>query len=214
MGPGIALTVAGICQSLGGDVDEARTSYSDALADQERLGDREGAGMSLGGLAGLASGDGDVVTAIDLYGRSLEAFETIGDRGEEARILSEMAWTHLRTHETARARRYFFESVQAHTDLASVRGVGLSLIGLAATEAVDLRPDRAVESRPRPRCMPPRRASSSSTPTTIRVVSSWSGRAHHSRRWTSPGPRRRGRRLTINQALELARIADAAPAAS
>jgi len=34
--------------------------------------------------------------------------------------------------------------VQAYTDVASVRGVGLSLIGLAATEAVELRPEKAI----------------------------------------------------------------------
>ena len=44
----------------------------------------------------------------------------------------------------ARTRRRFFDSVQAYSDVASVRGVGLSLIGLAATEAVEGRPETAV----------------------------------------------------------------------
>jgi hypothetical protein len=35
--------------------------------------------------------------------------------------------------------------VQAYIDVASVRGVGLSLIGLAATEAVELRPETAIQ---------------------------------------------------------------------
>ena len=35
--------------------------------------------------------------------------------------------------------------MQAYTDVASVRGVGLSLIGLAATEAAEHRPVRAVQ---------------------------------------------------------------------
>jgi hypothetical protein len=35
--------------------------------------------------------------------------------------------------------------VQAYTDVASVRGVGLSLIGLAATEAVEQHPETAVQ---------------------------------------------------------------------
>ena len=55
-----------------------------------------------------------------------------------------MAWTHLGLEDAAAARRYFFESVQAYTELASIRGVGLSLIGLAAAAAVDHRPDAAV----------------------------------------------------------------------
>ena len=33
--------------------------------------------------------------------------------------------------------------MRAHADIASVRGVGLALIGLAAAEAVDGRPERA-----------------------------------------------------------------------
>ena len=56
-----------------------------------------------------------------------------------------MAWACLGGGEVALARRYFFDSVQAHTDVASVRGVGLSLIGLAAAEAVEHRPERAVQ---------------------------------------------------------------------
>ena len=56
-----------------------------------------------------------------------------------------MAWACLDSGEVALARRYFFDSVQAHTDVASVRGVGLSLIGLAAAEAVEHRPESAVQ---------------------------------------------------------------------
>ena len=142
---GFSLTVDGMLQALAGDPDTAEASYSQALEIQERLGDREGAGMSLGGLAQLASGRDDPMGALDLYRQSLAAFEAVGDRGEEARILSEMAWTHLLNEDHALARRYFFESVQAHTDIASIRGVGLSLIGLAAAEAVEQRYEEAVQ---------------------------------------------------------------------
>ena len=58
-----------------------------------------------------------------------------GDRAEEARILSEMASTHLRRGDSTLARQAFLESAQAYQDIASVRGVGLSLIGLAAANA-------------------------------------------------------------------------------
>jgi hypothetical protein len=67
----------------------------------------------------------------------------------KARILSEIAWTHLRHEDSALASRYFLDTVEAYTDVASVRGVGLSLIGLAATEAVELRRRRCM-SRHRP----------------------------------------------------------------
>ena len=99
--------------------------------------------MSLGGLAALAAARGDVAEALELYRKSLTSFETCGDRGEEARILSEIAWTHLAAGEAAVARRYFLDAAKAHTDVASVRGVGLSLIGLAGAEWVHGNPERA-----------------------------------------------------------------------
>ena len=141
----LALAFDGILHGLAGDADTARARYSDALAIQKRLGDAEGAGLSLGGLAQLAAAAGDLPGALDLYRQSLASFEACGDRLEEARILDEMAWTHLRHRETTLARRHFLDAVQAYTDVGSVRGVGLSLIGLAATEAEDERPARAVQ---------------------------------------------------------------------
>jgi predicted ATPase/class 3 adenylate cyclase len=142
---GFASSVDGILHTVAGDLDTAQTRYSRALEIQQRIGDEEGAGLSLGGLAQLAAIGGDLAGALDLYGQSLAAFEAIGDRAEEARILSETAWTHLRHEDPALARRFFLDSVQAYTDVASVRGVGLSLIGLAATEAVEHRPETAVQ---------------------------------------------------------------------
>jgi tetratricopeptide (TPR) repeat protein len=141
---GITLTVAGILHAATTSPDVARARYGQALEIQRRLGDWEGAGMSLGGLAELASARGETSDAVELYRQSLAAFEAVGDRGEEARILSELAWTHLADGEPTQARATFFESVQAHLDLASVRGVGLSLVGLAATEVAEQRPENAL----------------------------------------------------------------------
>ncbi|MGH2711690.1 MAG: tetratricopeptide repeat protein [Actinomycetota bacterium] len=138
-------TLDGILNAVAGNLDTAHEAYSHALEIQQRIGDREGAGLSLGGLAALAAGRGDLSGALDLYRQSLSAFEAIGDRAEEARILSEMAWAQLRHEDPALARQYFLDSVQAYTDVASIRGVGLSLIGLASTEAVEHRPEKAVQ---------------------------------------------------------------------
>jgi len=142
---GLASTAAGILETVVGDVDAAQALYDRALTIQRRIGDDEGAGLSLGGLAQLAAMRGDLPAALDLYRQSLAAFEAIGDRAEEARILSETAWTQLGAGDPALARRAFLDSVQAYTDVASVRGVGLSLIGLAATEMVEDRPETAVQ---------------------------------------------------------------------
>jgi predicted ATPase/class 3 adenylate cyclase len=140
-----ASSFEGILNTIAGDLDAAEARCSEALEIQERIGDAEGAGVSLGALAQLASGRGDPGGALDLYRRALAAFEAIGDRAEEARILDEMGWTCLRDQQPELARRYFLESVRAYTDVASVRGVGLSLIGLAAAEAVENRLEQAVQ---------------------------------------------------------------------
>jgi len=58
--------------------------------------------------------------------------------------LDEMAWTYLRNDDGVRARQYFQDSVQAYTEVASVRRVGLSLVGPTATGSVENRPERAV----------------------------------------------------------------------
>ncbi|HMJ00397.1 MAG TPA: tetratricopeptide repeat protein [Gaiellaceae bacterium] len=205
-----ASSVDGILQTVSGELDAAQASYSHALEIQQRLGDEEGAGLSLGGLAQLASVRGDLTGSVDLYRRSLAAFEAIGDRAEEARILSEMAWTHLRQEDPALARRYFLGSVQAYIDVASVRGVGLSLIGLAAAETVEQRPGNAVQLAAAAELYAQQEGIvnvySDETPgrefvDTARAALS----ADEVARATEAG-----RRLTIKQALDLVRIAETA----
>jgi tetratricopeptide (TPR) repeat protein len=209
---GLASSFDGIVDALQGDTETAAQKSDHALAIQRRLGDHEGAGVSLSTLAQLAAGRDDLVDALDLYGQALAAFEAIGDRAEEARILSEMAWTHLGLEDAAAARRYFFESVQAYTELASIRGVGLSLIGLAAAAAVDHRPDAAVRiaaaaqiyaskegivnvygDNPVGRELIDRARASLAAEDVIRATEA-------------------GRRLTIAETLEMARPGDPAPA--
>ena len=142
---GFASSLVGILHAMAGDLETAQARYSQGLAIQLVIGDQEGAGLSLGGLAGLAARRGDLAGALDLYGQSLAAYEAIGDRAEEARIDAEMAWTHVRAGAAEAARQRFFDSVRAYTDVASVRGVGRSLIGLAATESIEDRAERAVQ---------------------------------------------------------------------
>jgi predicted ATPase len=142
---GFALTVDGMFRSLAGDQNQAEAQFAAALAIQQGLGDEEGVGLSLGGLAALAAGRDDLDTALDLYRQSLDAFEVCGDRAEEARIIAELAWTQLRQGTTGLARLNFLASVQAYTDVGSVRGVGIALTGLATTEAAEGRLELAVQ---------------------------------------------------------------------
>jgi tetratricopeptide (TPR) repeat protein len=141
----IGLIFDGMLNAVAGNADRAGARFTEALEIQRRHDDWEGAGMAFGGLAQLAATRGNGEEALDFYRQSLAAFETVGDRGEEARILSEIAGTHLAHWDTGLARRFFFDSVQAHTDIGSVRGVGQSLVGLAAVEAAENRPERAAQ---------------------------------------------------------------------
>ena len=138
-------TVNGILCAVTGDVVTARERLDTAFPIQQRLGDHEGIGMTVSTLAQLAAAEGDHPTALQLYGEALAAFEACMDRAEEARVLAEMAWTHLAADDARLARWYFFESVRAYDDVASVRGVGLSLVGLAAAEQAEGRPFTAVQ---------------------------------------------------------------------
>jgi predicted ATPase/class 3 adenylate cyclase len=144
-GEAFASSILGILQSVSGDHHGARASYEYALGFQRRLADEEGAGLSLSGLAQLAAERGQYAEAADFYREALTSFAAIGDRAEQARILDETAWLHLRHGEPQRAREYLLDAVQGYIDVASVRGVGLSLVGLAATEALEDRPERAVQ---------------------------------------------------------------------
>ncbi len=144
-GLALALNFDGMLQAVAGDQGAAQARFVEAFEIAQPRGDLEGVGMALGGLASLAAHRGNTGEALEFYGQSLAAFEAVGDRGEEARTLSETAWTHLAAGDTTLARRSFFDSVQAHSDIASARGVGHSLVGLAAAEAVDGRPERAAQ---------------------------------------------------------------------
>lgn len=83
--------------------------------------------------------------AIGKYKDVLAAFRRVGDRPEEARILSEISWTYLATKNTEAARKTALESIQVSIESGSMRGVGLAMNGLAAIEAVEGRPRNAIE---------------------------------------------------------------------
>jgi predicted ATPase/tetratricopeptide (TPR) repeat protein len=140
----LTLALDGVLHTIAGDSETATARYREALSIQEPRGDHEGAGISLSGLAQLGEMAGDGEKAFELYGQSLAAFEAVGDRAEEARVLGEMAWTHLAHNDAETARQMFLDSAQAYQDVGSIPGIGTSMIGLAAVEAVEGRPERAV----------------------------------------------------------------------
>ncbi len=138
------LTMIGIVNAIKGNFGIAKALLGEALLIQRKIGDYEGAGVNLGGLAQLASIKENKDEAICYYQESLASFEAVGDRPEEARIHGEMAWTYLAMGNTHAARNHFFNAIQAYQEVGSVRGIGYGLIGLAALESAENRPARAI----------------------------------------------------------------------
>lgn len=134
-GKAFAQALRGIVRGAAGDPEGARSDLNDALAYQTQIGDYEGAGITYGGLGMVSVIEGDHKSALVHYADALRAYETVGDRPEEARILDSLAWSSLALDRTEDARTYFFLSFQAYDEVASLRGKGIALFGLAATEA-------------------------------------------------------------------------------
>ncbi|WP_412061325.1 ATP-binding protein [Rubrivirga sp. IMCC45206] len=140
----LAQSFIGYLDLLTGRPEEARRVSEAALETLTRIGDYEGSGFALSTLATLAAADGDHEQALALYARSQQAYETLGDRPEEARVLDGMGWTALALERTEAARGHFLASLRAYEEIASERGVGVALLGLAATAEAEGQPERAV----------------------------------------------------------------------
>jgi tetratricopeptide (TPR) repeat protein len=141
---GLLLAFDGLFRFATGDSTTALSRYEEALALQEPRGDYEGAGVSLAAMARLAASQGEVDKGLELYRSAQSAYEKVGDRAEEARVLGEMAWTYLAAGQMPSARQSFLDSAAAHQDLGSLPGIGNSLVGLAAVVSADGRPETAV----------------------------------------------------------------------
>jgi len=138
-------TARGIMHLVKGELDGAQKAYEQALIIQNAIPDREGGGLSLGGLALISSLRGNYQEAIEKYRVALHSFITIGDRAEEARILEEIAWVFLKAENAKEARNHFLESIRAYEDVGSVRGIGIALLGIAGVESVEHRPSKAIK---------------------------------------------------------------------
>jgi tetratricopeptide (TPR) repeat protein len=141
---GLSLGFLGIVESVCGNGDVARALFDEALAIQRPIGDRQGLGTALGGIAALEAAAGRPEQALAYYREALTAYDECGDRPEEARILDAIAWTALSMERADEARQYFAESLRAYEDVGSVRGIGIALLGLAATWSAEGHFERAV----------------------------------------------------------------------
>jgi len=140
-----SMTLEGIRLFASGDAEAGRALVEQTLESQRRRGDYELGGVALSALAQITFAQGDAQKALVTYGEALVFEETVGDRLEVARILCEMGWTALAAGETTTARGSFRKAVQAYEEIASARGTGGALLGLAAVDAAEGRTERAVQ---------------------------------------------------------------------
>jgi predicted ATPase len=140
----LSMSLKGMMLFLTGDVEAGMALTLDGLKIQERLGDCEGGGVGLSFLAQMTAAKGDAAGAVAYYRRALDAFETVGDTPEVARVHCEMGWAALSGSDPAAARESFRRAVQTYEVVGSPRGTGLALLGLAAVEAAEGRSENAV----------------------------------------------------------------------
>ena len=141
---GLSLTIKGMLRFVSGDLASGMSLIEEARQIQERLNDHEGGGMALSFLAQMSFAKGDHERALALYGEALESLATIGDQPEVARVHCEMGWVSLASGDAPAAQRAFRLGVRANEEVGSAKGTGLALLGLAAVEAAENRPERAV----------------------------------------------------------------------
>ena len=142
---GLSLWQCGIFNLISDNRARAKASYSEALDIFQSLKENEGIGIAQSGLCTLEFMEGNYDQALALYSDTLLAFKAIGDRPEQARILSEMSWTYLAKDDTKTALAYALDSIKAHQEIGSNRGIGISMNALAAIEAVKDCSKRAIE---------------------------------------------------------------------
>ena len=139
-----ALWSGGIVNIFSGELIKAKKKFEESRNLHKETGDHEGMGCALSGLAMLEAMGNHNKEAISYYQQSLENYEVVGDRAEEARVLSEISWVYLTIRDTVSARKYTLESIEAYQEVGSTRGVGLSMICLAAIESIEGHPDIAI----------------------------------------------------------------------
>jgi len=140
-----ATTVKGMLLFVTGDLEAGMAMVEEARRMQLRLDDYEIGGLALSFLAQMTFAKGDHARALALYDEALSAVTTIGDQPEVARILCEIGWTALAAADVPTARLAFRRAVRSYEDVGSAPGTGLALLGLAAVEAADGQPERAVQ---------------------------------------------------------------------
>jgi tetratricopeptide (TPR) repeat protein len=141
---GIAQSMKGMLLFATGRLDAGMAVVEEARQLHVPMNDHEGRGVALSFLAQMTFAKGDHERALALYHEALRSLEAVGDHPEIARVHSEMGWTALGAASPRTAQDAFVHAVHEYELVGSPRGTGLALMGLAAVEAAEGRPERAV----------------------------------------------------------------------
>jgi predicted ATPase/DNA-binding SARP family transcriptional activator len=106
---------------------EDEPSYQEALAIFKEAGDRRGIALSLGGLAGVARGQGEYGAARQLFQESLAIFKEIGNQKEIAFSLHALGYTAWMLGEYEVAKELYQQSLVLYREIGDQRGVADSL---------------------------------------------------------------------------------------
>jgi tetratricopeptide (TPR) repeat protein len=142
---GIAMSLKGMLLFTTGDADAGMALVERARQILVSMGDHELRGVAISMLAQMTFAKGDPSRALALYYESLASLEAVGDHPEIARVYSEMGWTALATSDARAAQNAFVRAVQENELVGSPPGTAVALMGLAAVEVAESRPERAIE---------------------------------------------------------------------
>ncbi|MEO7999768.1 MAG: tetratricopeptide repeat protein, partial [Gemmatimonadaceae bacterium] len=140
----LAMSVKALLLFITGDLAAGIALTEESLATQRRRNDCEGGGLTLSFLAQMTFAKGDLQRAMKLYGEALDTFGKVGDKPEIARVYCELGWAALAAKEVQVAKGAFQTAVRCYEEVGSARGTGLALMGLAAVDAADGHPERAI----------------------------------------------------------------------
>jgi predicted ATPase len=121
-----ALFAAGVLAVEQGDYASADSLIRESLDIARKLGDKQGAAVSLNALAVIARGRGDVAVARSLLEESMVLWRELGDQKAVARSLSNLANIAKLQGDNARARSLYAECLSIFRELGDRTGVAWS----------------------------------------------------------------------------------------
>jgi tetratricopeptide (TPR) repeat protein len=128
------LSSLGSCHLSLGDYRQAIDLYTQALAIDREIGDRQGEGADLTGLGSCHLSLGDYRQAIDLYTQALAIAREIGDRQGEGADLTGLGSCHLSLGDYRQAIDLYTQALAIDREIGDRQGEGVDLGNLGSCQ--------------------------------------------------------------------------------